>query len=192
MVVAGHLGDDVTARQGIADPHPAVRTAAIGALARTGALRLADVIAGLVDPSPAVRRRACQEAARISGRGTRSVLPAALRRALEDPDPLVVESACWALGERRARCALGDLVSIAGSHPDTRCREAAVASLGTIGDPAGLPGVLGALGDKPTVRRRAAVALAAFRGPEVDQALRRCLDDHDWQVRQAAEILLEA
>ena len=65
-----------------------------------------------------------------------------------------------------------------------------MAALGAIGDPAGLPAVLGALEDKPAIRRRAAVALAAFEGPAVDAALRRCLDDRDWQVRQVAEDLL--
>ena len=44
--------------------------------------------------------------------------------------------------------------------------------------------------DKPAIRRRAAVALAAFEGPEVEAALRRCLEDRDWQVRQVAEDLL--
>ena len=36
----------------------------------------------------------------------------------------------------------------------------------------------------------AAVALAAFVGPEVDAALQQALNDRDWQVRQAAEDLL--
>jgi HEAT repeat protein len=70
------------------------------------------------------------------------------------------------------------------------CRESAVAALGAIGDPTGLPAILAALDDKPAVRRRAAVALAAFTGPSVEAALRRCLDDRDWQVRQVAEDLL--
>ena len=65
-----------------------------------------------------------------------------------------------------------------------------MAALGAIGDSAGLPAVLAALDDKPAVRRRAAVALAAFDGPSVEAALRRCLDDRDWQVRQVAEDLL--
>jgi len=47
-----------------------------------------------------------------------------------------------------------------------------------------------ALEDKPAVRRRATIALAAFDDPRVDVALRRCLEDRDWQVRQAAEDLL--
>ncbi|HLH46072.1 MAG TPA: HEAT repeat domain-containing protein, partial [Acidimicrobiales bacterium] len=70
------------------------------------------------------------------------------------------------------------------------CREAAVAALGAIGERAGLPAVLAALGDRPQVRRRAVIALAPFEGAEVDAALRRALDDRDWQVRQAAEDLL--
>ena len=67
-----------------------------------------------------------------------------------------------------------------------------MAALGAIGDPAGLPAVLAALGDKPTVRRRAAVALAGFDDPRVEPALREAAGDRDWQVRQAAEELLDA
>ena len=65
-----------------------------------------------------------------------------------------------------------------------------MAALGAIGDPTGLPAILAALHDKPAVRRRAAVALAAFAGPSVEAALRRCLEYRDWQVRQVAEDLL--
>nr|MBA3654191.1 HEAT repeat domain-containing protein [Actinomycetota bacterium] len=70
------------------------------------------------------------------------------------------------------------------------CREAAVAALGAIGDPAGLSAILAATTDKPAVRRRAVLALAPFAGPDVDAALERALEDRDWQVRQAAEDLL--
>ena len=54
----------------------------------------------------------------------------------------------------------------------------------------GLPAILAALEDKPQIRRRAVIALAAFDSPECDAALTRCLHDSDWQVRQAAEDLL--
>jgi HEAT repeat protein len=50
--------------------------------------------------------------------------------------------------------------------------------------------VLAATRDRPAVRRRAVIALAACEGPEGDAALRRALEDRDWQVRQAAEDLL--
>ena len=112
---------------------------------------------------------------------------------LADPDASVVEMTAWSLGEREeagAVSALARLVPVDGGHPDPLCREAAVAALGAIGRPDGLPAVLAALDDKPAVRRRAAVALAAFEGPEVDAGLRRCLTDRDWQVRQVAEDLL--
>jgi len=63
--------------------------------------------------------------------------------------------------------------------------------LGAIGDPEGLPAVIGALEDKPTVRRRATVALAGFDDPRAEPALRQASEDRDWQVRQAAEELME-
>ena len=37
----------------------------------------------------------------------------------------------------------------------------------------------------------AVIALGAFDDPGAEEGLRRCLDDRDWQVRQAAEALLE-
>lgn len=188
---AGHRGDEAAARGALGDADPTVRAAALGALARIGTLRAGDVTAALGDPDPRVRRRAAEASVRASGPGSRSALPAAVRRALEDPDPLVAEAACWALGEAGDAGSVGPLASAARRHPDTRCREAAVAALGAIGDPAGAAAVLAALDDKPTVRRRATVALAAFEGPEIEAGLRRSLADRDWQVRQAAEILLE-
>jgi HEAT repeat protein len=189
VVIAGHRGDDATVRDAGADPDPSVRAAALGALGRLGALGADDVVAAFADPSAVVRRRAAQEAATVDD----GAIPvdAALERALGDPDPLVVEAACWAFGEREVPGAVTALGDVARSHQDMRCREAAVAALGAIGEPAGMAAVLAALDDKPTVRRRAVVALAAFDDPAADEALRRSLDDRDWQVRQAASVLLD-
>jgi HEAT repeat protein len=53
-----------------------------------------------------------------------------------------------------------------------------------------LPAVLAACDDKPAIRRRAVLALAAFEGAPVEDRLRVALTDNDWQVRQAAEDLL--
>ncbi len=83
-----------------------------------------------------------------------------------------------------------DLATVAAGHDDARCREAAIAALGAIGDPLGLPAVLHGLEDRPAVRRRSVVALAGFESPQVESALRGALEDPDWQVRQAAEVLL--
>ncbi len=162
-----------------------MRVTGLGALERLGILGDADIVAALDDRAPEVRRRGCELAARR---------PAVeIAHALDDTDPSVVEMAAWALGERGERSAVPTLAALAsadGGHSDPLCRESAVAALGAIGDPAGLHAVLAALDDKPAIRRRAALSLAAFDGPEVDAALRRCLEDRDWQVRQVAEDLL--
>lgn len=190
VVLAGHRRDEPTARKALRSPDPAVRAAAVGALARMDRLEPATAVAAMADQDPVVRRRACDEAPRLAPVAA-DPLEGALRTALGDPDPLVVEAACWALGERHTRSAVGDLSTVARRHPDARCREAAVAALGAVGDPAGKPAVLEACArDRPAVRRRAVVALAAFDGPDVERALRTALDDRDWQVRQAAEVLL--
>jgi HEAT repeat protein len=191
VTVAGHRGDAASARRGMADPDPAVQVAALGALARLGELTSGDVVAALGTGTPSLRRRAVEVALAVRGRGSRSDLPAAVTAALEDPDPLVVAGAAWYLGERRRRAAVAALAATATAHGDARCREAAVAALGAIGDPAGLPAVVAALGDQPTVRRRATVALAGFDDHCVEPALRRAATDRDWQVRQAAAELLD-
>jgi HEAT repeat protein len=183
--IAGHEGDEAAARALLDDDDPAVRATALGALARTGAVRAADVERALADADAGVRRRACEEAV--------SVTDVDLVPLLADTDTSVVESAAWALGERGsgAAVAVDALVGVSRNHDDALCREAAVAALGAIGDRRGLEAVLAAAaGDRPAVRRRAVVALAAFDGPEVEAALRTALNDRDWQVRQAAEDLL--
>jgi HEAT repeat protein len=173
-------------RSGLGDDSAAVRATALGALARLGELHEDDLAAALADRAPEVRRRGCELAARFAS--------VDLGPALGDRDDSVVEAAAWASGERgscSSEAALSALTSVATGHPDPLCREAAVAALGAIGDRAGLDTVLAALEDKPAIRRRAAAALAAFDDPRAEDALRRCLGDRDWQVRQIAEDLLE-
>ena len=184
--VAGHTDDPETARALLHDPSPAVRATALGALARLHRLTDDDLGAALADPSPDVRRRAVTEA--------RSHHAVDLLPLLDDEDHLVAEAAAWSLGERGQPPGAGvveRLATTATGHEDALVREAAVAALGAIGDPAGLPAVLQATTDKPAVRRRAVLALAPFEGEDVETALRRALGDRDWQVRQAAEDLLD-
>lgn len=183
-ILAGHGADPDTAREFLTDPEPSVRAAALGALNRLGALTESEVAAALADKSPTVRQRGLETTA-ASHHGDPTSL-------LDDEDPLVVETACWALGERSGigPQGLSGLVAVASDHEDALCREAAVAALGALGHTEGLPVVLRALKDRPTVRRRAVLALAAFQGPEVEAALKQALTDRDWQVRQAAEDLV--
>ncbi len=182
--VAGHRGDVVTVRAFVSDPSPAVRATALGALARAGGLTSDDLRRGLADDAPRVRARAAELCATWPGDKSPALAPL-----LADADPTVVEAAAWASGERTPSEAgvVPVLAAVVTGHDDPLCREAAVAALGAIGDPAGLPAVLAATSDRPAVRRRAVLALAPFEGAEVDAALERALEDRDWQVRQAAE-----
>ena len=185
--VAGHTDDPDAARALLHDPSPAVRATALGALARLHRLTDDELRAALTDEAADVRRRATNEA--------RTHPEVDLLPLLEDPEPLVAESAAWSLGERgdgqpdTARV-VERLAATATMHDDALVREAAVAALGAIGHPDGLPAILAATTDKPAVRRRAVLALAPFEGEDVETALRRALGDRDWQVRQAAEDLL--
>ena len=190
VVVAGHRADAAAARAGLGDADATVRGAALGALERCGSLTDDDVAGALADTDVAVRRRAVELAA------TRASV--ALRDVLDDEDATVVEVAAWACGEQFEGSDEPDptiverLAELATSAEAALVREAAAAALGVIADPAGLPAILHACGDKPHIRRRAVLALAPFEGPEVDAALERALSDRDWQVRQAAEDLSRA
>jgi HEAT repeat protein len=190
VIAAGHTGQVELARAGLRDPDPDVQAAALGALARLSSLTVADITRLLGTGPDPVRRRATDAALSVRGPGSRSTLYAAVTEALGDPDPLVVVGAAWFLAERRVAGAVTALATTARTHEDVRCREASVAALGAIGDPRGLTAVIDALEDKPTVRRRATVALAGFDDPRVEPALRRSAEDRDWQVRQAAGELL--
>jgi HEAT repeat protein len=181
VAVAGHTGDVATAERGLDHTDPAVRATALGALDRLGVLGDDRLAGRFEDVDAGVRRRAVE-----------------LRRPLADPDGGVVEVAAWACGEHEhvPDDVLATLVALAtgdGAGEDPLVREAAVASLGAIGDDRGLDAILAATTDRPAVRRRAVLALAPFvdpgheRAAEVAAALARAASDRDWQVRQAAE-----
>jgi HEAT repeat protein len=191
---AGHEGDVATARSLLGDDDPGVRAIALGALARLQALDPAELATAAADRDPTARRRALEVAARMHPADV--TVWAAVLDALADPDDTVAEVAAFACGERgeaepaaRPAGLVDRLAVVTTEHGDALCREAAVAALGALGDPAGLPAVLAATGDRATVRRRAVIALAPFEGPEVEAALERARSDRDWQVRQAAEDL---
>jgi len=174
------------------DADPRVRAAALGALARLRDPPPAPWRRAAADPDPSVRRRAADLAPAFATSPIE--VATGLCVLLDDRDAAVAEAAAWALGELGeaavAAGAVARLSDLAVSHGDALVREAAVAALGALGDPGGREAVLNACRDKPAIRRRAVLALAAFDGPEVDAALQAALDDKDWQTRQAAEDLL--
>jgi HEAT repeat protein len=184
------------ARAATADASAAVRAAAVAALVRAAPVRAANSAwqRATRDTEARVRRRAADLAPALAARRRRPdpAIADHLVAQLADPEVTVVEAAAWALGEI-PRLDDGPIVAalaeVVTGHRDALAREAAVASLGAIGDPRGLAAVLTATNDKPPVRRRAVLALAPFEGAAVDAALARALEDRDWQVRQAAEDL---
>ena len=173
VALAGHRGDVATVRAALADADALVRATALGALARAGALSADDLERAATDDDPGVRRRVAEAAAAADPPG--AVTP--VLALLDDADATVVEVAAWACGELTGLdadaqlAAVDRLARLATDHDDALVREAAVAALGAIGDPGGLPAILAATHDKPAVRRRAVIALAPFDGPEVDAAL---------------------
>jgi HEAT repeat protein len=179
----------------LTDPEPTVRAAALGALDRQGILDDSRLLGALGDGDPVVRRRACTLVGRAPDRlGSEAVVDAVVE-ATGDGHPAVAEAAAWALGELGPRAGprvVDALCHMLRHHRSPGCREAAVAALGAIAAPSSLAAVLGGLDDGPAIRRRTAVALAAFDDPRAEEGLRRCLSDRDWQVRQAAEDLLAA
>lgn len=172
------------------DADPRVRAVAVAALVRTAPRRTSAPVwrRVAIDPEPVVRRRAAEVAPGLG----RSASCAVLLGLLADEDAWVAEAAAYAIGEHPAatRRALDAIADAAVGHKDPLVREAAVAALGAQGDPASLPAVLAACDDRPAIRRRAVIALAAFEGPDVERRLQAALADPDWQVRQAAEDLL--
>ena len=186
VVSAGHLGQLSVAQAGLTDTDAEVRASALAAKQRMGTLSSEELIAGLTDPAAATRRRAAVIAAYSDSAQSE------LRQLLSDSDDSVVEVAAFACGERTDADleTVQMLCQLAGAHEDALCREAAVAALGSIGNPDGLPAVLAGCSDRATVRRRAVLALAAFEGPQVTAMLRKLTQDRDLQVRQAAEELL--
>jgi HEAT repeat protein len=175
-----------------------IRIAALGALVRRArpAAAAAAWSRATADPDGRVRVRAAELAPMVAARSPADIVLAHLVDCFADPEPFVAEAAAWALGEvagahpRLDRAdAIDRLAGAATDHADSLVREAAVAALGAIGDPAGLPAILAACRDKPAIRRRAVLALAPFEGPQVEAALVRATTDRDWQVRQAAEDL---
>jgi HEAT repeat protein len=181
---------DTLATRATTDPSPAVRAVAIAAIVRNTPRRVSAPVWRIAthDADAQVRRRAAEVAPKLGRDATCS----ALVELLHDDDAWVAEAAAYAIGEhpRVTRAALDALVRSATAHSDPLVREAAVAALGALGDPATLSTVLAACDDKPAIRRRAVLALAAFDGAEVEARLQAALSDTDWQVRQAAEDLL--
>jgi HEAT repeat protein len=163
------------------------RVLALRGAVRQSLLASDDWLAALLDLDVTVRREALAQVAYVEMNDVGILEEIVIL--LDDPDPLVVDAAVFALGEHFYANAVEKLSTVATNHDDARCRESAVAALGAIGDDRGRAAVLAALDDKAPVRRRAIVALSNFEGPDIEAALERASEDRDWQVRAAVDQL---
>ena len=186
--LAGHLGDESSAKASLTSTDPSTRRLAISALARLNSLTTSDLQAALDDPDSSVRRKALEIAAK------RSDVDA--KRHLSDSDPSVAETAAFAIGEQLDISATEPLMLMARQHEDALCRESAIAalgalvSLGKIHRDAILDCLIDAMGDKPQIRRRAVLGLSQFEEPRAQQTVEKALLDKDRQVRSVAADLL--
>ena len=122
-VVAGYRGEAAAAEMLLDDDDASVRAAALGALARCGALGAGQIRRALGDAAAAVRCRAAELAPP----------EVELVDLLSDPDASVVDAVAAALGERdQDPRPVGELCRVASGHDDPLCRESAVAALGAI------------------------------------------------------------
>lgn len=183
------LGDDYVTilLAGLRDPIVRRRVLALRGAVRQKLATTSVWCNALIDADVDVRREALNQVAHVAP--IDDTIYAFVVRNLDDPDALVVDGAVFALGEHLYVDAVESLCRIATSHEDARCRESAIAALGAIGDDRARPAILGALDDKPPIRRRAIVALSNFEGPDIDAALERASEDRDWQVRAAVNQL---
>lgn len=183
VVTLGYEQNEPEARSFLRHEDSVVRELALGALHRMQSLTDADLELALQDDDRLVRRRAAELGALHPG--------VDLAPLLADLEPVVVEMAVWAYGEREQvdDNTLQTIISLTTDHDDQLVREAGAAALGAIGDERGVSAILSACEDKPAVRRRAVLALAPFSGPEIEAAIDTALTDRDWQVRQSAEDL---
>ena len=140
-----------------------------------------------------MRRRAVDAALAVRREGLAlGAAPSRRRRARATPTPSSSVGAAWFVGRTPPPPAVPALASPGDEHDDTRCREAAVAALGAVGDPAGLAAVLAAArgqADGAPPRRGRLGRLR--RPPRRAGATAGARADRDWQVRQAAEELLD-
>lgn len=171
----------------LTDPRPEVRRLAAAASAGLGSAAIGPITRlANSDPDQEVRAEAVEVLGRM-GVGAFDAVWAT--RA--DPATRVVESTATALGEIGDARAVPWLAETLADHPEVIVREAAVAALGAIGDDRALPAILEAAGaGKPQIRRRAVVALTAFEGLEVEQALMAARLDRNPMVREVAEMVL--
>ena len=171
----------------LAHEDPDVRRLAISACAASAADLIEPLGRLLSDDASAAVRAEAAEALGHAGPGAIPWLDAARN----DADADGGRGRDHRLRRSRRLGAVAWLMTQAEAGDDRLVREAAVASLGAIGDERALPTLLAlAAAAPPQVRRRAVVALTAYDGPEVEAALRDASTDRNPMVREVAALVV--
>lgn len=173
----------------LADEGPSVRLAAIRVLARKARAAVTDRVEALLGDSDIWVR--C-EAARLLDQVPGEKWALRLLDLLKDPVGAVQIAALEALAGRpdsQTMPGVAQAVLPLARHPDPEVKQAAIATLGALGDPASLPLLLACLSDPAwSVRSAAAQSLGALGNPKGIGALERlAAADPDPLVRQAAQ-----
>jgi len=198
IIIAGYEGGIELIDSALTSDNPRARALALTAAHRLSILTINSLIDAISDPDANVRRTAFELCPRLVNPSNRMELTDAVLDCLNNDDD--AEIAAFSLGELGSDSLEGltqinidrlatALSTQATENSEALNREAAVAALGSLG--LGVDAVLSATKDIATVRRRAIVALAAFEGDDVVAALVAATEDRDWQVRTAAEDLLD-
>ena len=173
----------------LADPRPAVRERAVGALGLLGADAIPALEAVVRDSTEAeARRNAAWASSRINDPEAREVA----RIALQDEDETVVQAALHVVSVHRDRGALDRAVNLL--HTGTpQNRRAAAEAVGRLGDPSAVPFLLQAAADVPeaphwAVMHSITYALIELNDPE---ATRFGLSAPHDTVRRAALVALD-
>jgi len=169
------------------DDDPVLRRLAITALSSDQAhANIATLIAQTSTDDVAVRTAAAEKLG-VCGRASIETL----MTLTTDVEPTVREAVATAFGEVGSPVTVEWLIEAASSDDDRHVREAAVASLGAIGDTRAIGALVEIIANgPPQVRRRAIAAITVFDDERVEPAIRRAALDRNPGVREAAEMVV--
>lgn len=184
----GTSADEAVVRRLLLDPHPAVRVAAVPAIARVGTSSLIAVVLDALGQQATVVRYLVGSVLLQVGEPLR----AALRERLTRRDATEHDLTTWmglAVSTREP-----DLLALAArmsDHSSLEVRAAAMRAAGQWFHPEAASRLLARLGDpEPPVRALAARGLGVLGHPDAVPALAQALGDADWWVRFRASLAL--
>lgn len=187
LAVVAAPRDKLTVRRLIADPHPAVQSAATNCLARLDDEGLiADVIERMPDRSPAVRLCQAEVLRGVWRLAARPLLRRLQTRATAQRLEVWIQVA-EAIGDPQCLAAAGAL----HRHPDAGVRAAVARALRRFPHPKTVAALAERIADPEwRVRAEAARSLGAIATAEAIPLLVRALGDRAWHVRLRAALAL--